>query len=237
MFTMCTHCRTVYQPTPSQLAQARGRLHCVVCARDFDALEHLSERSQSGQSVRPAHLPDSGAPVEQGDLFAVEQPSFTQARQRKPRRWPMWAANAALLFLLLIQMGLAERDRLVRLPAWRPAVEAVAGRLGLPIDQTTEVTSLRLLARDVRPHPSVPDALLVSASFRNDAASPQPWPLLELALSDIEGRPLALRRFRPAEYMGVPPQQSMLDPGQSVAATLELQDPGKEAIAFAFEFR
>jgi predicted Zn finger-like uncharacterized protein len=237
MYTQCTHCHTVYQPTPSQLAQARGRLHCVVCASDFDALEHLSERPRAGQAARPAHLPDSGAPVEQGDLFAVDHPSFAQSRPRGPRRWPMWAANTGLLLLLLTQMAMAERDSLVRLPTWRPAVEAVAGSLGLPVSKATDVASLRLLARDVRPHPSVPDALLVSASFRNDSEVPQAWPLLELALSDIEGRPLALRRFRPEEYMGVAPQQGALAPGQSVAATLELQDPGKEAIAFAFEFR
>jgi hypothetical protein len=237
MFTLCPRCRTAYQPTPSQLAQARGRLHCVVCAREFDALEYLSERQQGSQSARPAHLPDTGAPVEQGDLFAVDDPDFSRPQRSRPRQWPWWAGSCVLMLALLVQIGLAERQRLAQQPDLRPMLTSLSAMFGLPIEAVTETTRLRLLARDVRPHPSVPEALLVSASFRNDADFPQAWPLLELALSDINGKPLALRRFRPEEYMGVPPEQSVLAPGQSVAATLELEDPGKDAIAFAFEFR
>lgn len=237
MFTLCPRCRTAYQPTPSQLAQARGRLHCVVCASEFDALEFLSERPQGSQSVRPAQLPDTDARVEQGDLFAIDDPDFSRPKRTGPRQWPWWVVCCLLTLGLLLQIGLAERERLAQHAELRPALTSLSALLGLPIEASSDTGQLRLLARDVRPHPSVPEALLVSASFRNDAAVSQAWPLLELALSDIDGKPLALRRFRPEEYMGVPPEQSMLAPGQSVAATLELEDPGKDAIAFAFEFR
>jgi len=237
MFTQCPSCRTLYQPTPSQLAQARGRLFCVVCNRDFDGLEWLSERPGTDRPAHPALLDASGPASEQGDLFAVEQPAFAKPLPVGPRTWPWWTGSTVLLLALLAQIGLAERDRLAAHPGWRPTIAAVAGWLGLELDAPRAFDQLRLLARDVRPHPSVPDALLVSASFRNDAPVPQAFPLIELALSDIDGNPLALRRFRAEEYMGLPPQNLLLDPGQSVSATLELQDPGKEAIAFAFEFR
>lgn len=237
MYTQCPFCHSAYAPTPSQLAQARGRLHCVVCAREFDALERLSDTPIAGQRARPAHVPDSGSPAEQGDLFASEAPQFVRPRVRPPTRWHWWAGSATLLLALLVQIGLAERQRLAERPGWRPTVERFAAALGLPLPALRDTARLRLLARDVRPHPSVPDALLVSASFRNEAAVPQAWPMLELALSDIDGRPIALRRFRVEEYLGVPPQQDTLDPGQAVSATLELQDPGRDAIAFAFEFR
>lgn len=237
MYTQCPFCQSAYAPTPSQLAQARGRLHCVVCAREFDALERLSDAPIAGQRARPAHLPDNGAPAEQGDLFASEVPQFVRLRVRPPTRWHWWAGSAALLLTLLMQLGLAERQRLAERPGWRTGVERFADAFGLPLPALHDPARLRLLARDVRPHPSVPDALLVSASFRNEAEVAQAWPVLELALSDIEGNPLALRRFRVDEYLGVPPQQGTLDPGQAVSATLELQDPGRDAIAFAFEFR
>lgn len=237
MFTLCPRCRTAYQPTPSQLAQARGRLHCVVCASEFDALQYLSERPQGAASARPAHLPDTGAPIEQGDLFAVDDPDFARPQRSGPRQWPYWAGCGLLALGLLLQIGLAERERLAQRPELRATITSLAAVFGMPVEAVSETSQLRLLARDVRPHPSVPEALLVSASFRNDADFPQAWPLLELALADINGKPLALRRFRPEEYMGMPPEQALLAPGQSVAAALELEDPGKDAIAFAFEFR
>lgn len=237
MYTQCPFCHTAYEPTPSQLAQARGRLLCVVCAREFDGLDRLSERAPAGAAPRPARLPESAAPAEQGDLFGLPEPTFAQALAKPPRRWPWWLGSAALAVCLLLQIGLAERERLAAQPAWRPLVERLSAAAGLPLAPLREPASLRLLARDVRPHPSVPDALLVSASFRNEAARPQAWPLLELALADIDGRPLALRRFRAEEYLGTPPEQASLAPGQAVAANLELVDPGKDAIAFSFEFR
>ena len=78
--------------------------------------------------------------------------------------------------------------------------------------------------------------LLVTLSFRNDARWAQPWPLMEIALHDLDGQALGLRRFAPAEYLGSPPAQALVAPGQSASATLEILDPGKRAVAFTFDF-
>src|SRR5690606_8529135 len=84
---------------------------------------------------------------------------------------------------------------------------------------------------------SLPNALLVTATIQNDAPWPQAWPLLELTLSDLDGNPVALRRFTAAEYLGGPPEAPTLAPGQSALARLEIADPGNRAVAFNFEFR
>jgi hypothetical protein len=109
--------------------------------------------------------------------------------------------------------------------------------VGCDLPAWRDPASLRLTARDVRPHPSVSDALMINASFRNDAPWPQAWPVLQIAMSDLDGKPLAMRRFRVEEYLGAAPSESTLASGQSVSATIEVQDPGKQAVAFAFEFR
>ena len=101
----------------------------------------------------------------------------------------------------------------------------------------TAPQGIEVTARDVRPHPSVPGALLVQLSFRNGAEFDQVWPQLELAMLDLSGKPLALRRFSAAEYLGGEPSSSVLRAGQSAEVTLEIADPGKEAIAYAFDFR
>lgn len=248
MHTQCPHCLCVYEPTPFLLARGRGRLQCGGCGREFDALERLSaEPILASASAVPASdkvprvIPER-AP-EQGSLFEpmrAEHPTFAARRQAGPRRRsdaPWWLGSVACALLLGAQIVLAQRAELARDPDWRAALLRVCATLGCELPAWRDHASLRLMARDVRPHPSVPDAMLISASFRNEAPWPQAWPELQIALSDLDGHVVALRRFRADEYLGSMPREATLAPGQPVSATLEVQDPGKQAVAFAFEFR
>ena len=60
--------------------------------------------------------------------------------------------------------------------------------------------------------------------------------VLQVALHDLDGQALGVRRFEPTEYLGSPPASALIEPGQSVIATLEILDPGKRAVAFNFDF-
>jgi predicted Zn finger-like uncharacterized protein len=247
MYTQCPHCLSVYQPTPLVLARSRGRLRCGVCENDFDALERLSE--QPIHAAAPPVTPSSTVlrldpehPPEQGHLFEParpESPTFvaretTRTAARSNGAW--WAGSIALALLLGAQIVLAQRAELARDPQWRSWLQLACTHLRCSLPAWRDISALRLAARDVRPHPSVPDALMISATFRNDAPWPQAWPVLQISLSDLDGKPVALRRFEPAEYLGSAPREATLAPGQSASATLEVQDPGKQAVAFAFEF-
>lgn len=160
----------------------------------------------------------------------------TRPAPKPPRPWGWWLALAALAIALPLQLMLADRARLAADPGWRPRLEWLCGWLGCDLPPWREPQAFRVTSRDVRPHPTAPGTLLVTTSFRNDARWPQPWPHMEVALHDIEGRALGLRRFAPEEYLGAPPASPMLMPGQSVVATLEILDPGKRAVAFTFDF-
>jgi hypothetical protein len=248
MFTQCPFCLTVYSPSAYQLARGRGKLQCGGCEREFDALERLGDQpihaaadpvpaSPTLPRVQPEHAP------EQGSLFAAPRadlPTFAARRIAVPLRrldgaW--WVGSVALAALLGAQIVLSERATLSRDPGWRPWLQLACARLGCDLPAWRDVATLRLTARDVRPHASVADAMTISASFRNDAPFPQGWPVLQITMSNLDGKPIALRRFTVDEYLGAAPREDTLAPGQSASATLEVQDPGKEAVAFAFEFR
>lgn len=248
MYTQCPHCLTVYEPSPYLLARGRGKLQCGVCDREFDALERLSDQpihaaatpvavSSTLPRVEPEHAP------EQGKLFEAPRPeSPTFAARRAPpvthrRSGAWWLGSLALALLLSAQIVLAQRTELARDPAWRPWLLRACATLGCALPAWSDPGTLRLTARDVRPHPSVPGALVISASFRNDAPWPQAWPVLQISLSDLEGHALATRRFEADEYLGAAPRDDTLASGQSASATLEVEDPGKQAVAFAFDFR
>jgi len=100
-----------------------------------------------------------------------------------------------------------------------------------------EPAKLELLSRDIRPHPSVANALIISATLRNDAAFAQAFPAVEISLSDLDENRIAMRRFVPQEYLGDARSIAAgLAPGATAALVFEVADPGKNAVAFEFKF-
>ena len=95
----------------------------------------------------------------------------------------------------------------------------------------------QLLNRDVRRHPKVRDALLVNATMVNRAGFTQSYPVLSIRFSDLSGKPVAERRFLPAEYLGESLNLSEgMVPASPVNVVLEIEDPGEEAVSFQFDF-
>ncbi len=247
MFTQCRYCETVYPLPPRLLAEGRGRILCGNCEREFNALERLREHDDYAQHphVADAVAPriESEAEPEQGDLFRSvglpqpRAPGFAGSPQRAPQRLA-WAASTLLLALLLAaQICIAQRAELAADVRFRPWLETACHTLGCTLPPWRDPQRLQLLAREIGPHPSMPDALLVTGTVRNPGPWRQAWPQIELALSDLDGRALALRRFAPSEYLGGAPDVDALQAEETVMVRLELQDPGKSAVAFAFEFR
>jgi hypothetical protein len=168
------------------------------------------------------------------------EPRFSRHQSNRLREFARglirWGVAALLLLVLVVQILVADRSRLAADPDWRPRLDTLCGWLRCELPPWHEPKAFRLTSREVRPHPSVPGVLIMSASFRNDAAFAQAWPQLQLSLTDIDGQSLGLRRFAPAEYLGNAPATERIAPGQSANITLEILDPGKRALAFAIEF-
>lgn len=166
-------------------------------------------------------------------------PDFTQPAPTAPRKpWRLlgWLAVPLLLLALVLQILLADRARLAADPAWRPRILALCAVFGCQVPAWREPQAFHVTARDLRPHPSAPGVLLVTATFRNDAAFAQAWPRLQLSLANLDGDALGRRRFEPREYLGSEPASRWIAPGQSASVTLEVLDPGKRAVTFEFEF-
>lgn len=151
--------------------------------------------------------------------------------------WWLWATVPVLTLSLLLQIAVADRARFAADPAWRPHIVTLCGWFRCSVPDWHEPSAFHITSREVRPHPSAPGVLLVTATFRNDAAFAQAWPRLQLSLANLDGDSLGLRRFSPREYLGSEPGTAQIGPGQSATITLEIVDPGKRAVTFDFDFR
>ncbi|MEO5596770.1 MAG: DUF3426 domain-containing protein [Lysobacteraceae bacterium] len=185
-------------------------------------------------------------PIDQGELFGVPLrsrstplPGFARQRVRlpRPRQLKWWLVGIALLIALLALIPIADRAQLATNPRWRPSLQSLCDTVHCSLPPWRELPAFEVTSRDVRPHPSVANALLITASFRNNARFAQDWPLLELRMSDLNGRDIGMRRFRVHEYLGAAPPTPLIASGQRADAVLEVVDPGHDAVAFAFDFR
>lgn len=168
-------------------------------------------------------------------------PSFAKPRTAntaaaRTAHWP-WPLAASLVVMLLLQLLVADRASLAAQPRWRAVIAGVCNVLRCDIPPWRETGAFTMVARDVRAHPGVTDALRIRAAFRNDARWPQPWPQLVVTLSDASGRVTGSRTFVSDEYLGDAPTQKLIATGQTAAVALEIMEPAPDTVSFSFDFR
>ena len=156
-------------------------------------------------------------------------------RSRVPMLWGLGVS--ALLAALVVQAGYFKREALSHYPEARPLLESLCGVAGCELPPRRAPAEIRVEHREVRVHPSVPQALLISLRIVNLAPFDQPYPVLELMLLNTDGKVVARRRFRPAEYLPAEPEYPQLMPtGVPIHLRMELVDPGEETTGFEFRF-
>ncbi|HEB67409.1 MAG TPA: DUF3426 domain-containing protein [Gammaproteobacteria bacterium] len=145
----------------------------------------------------------------------------------------------ALTATLGIQLAIFRSTEIANaLPSLRPLLELVCQRVECRYNGPIDVDRIQLVSRDIRDHPARPDALLIKATLVNKAPFAQPFPDMEITLSDLTGAVVARRRFHPREYLGSYWHPFLLmRPDQPVQVTLEVLNPGQDAVNFEFAFR
>ena len=145
-----------------------------------------------------------------------------------------------LISTLLAQLAFYSRSSLIqRYPALTPFAQQLCARVGCEIELPRDVSRVVVVSRDVRSHPTVSGALLITATINNEAAFVQPCPDVELSLFDLTGTLVAQRRFAPKEYLDDAPQPgavAVMQPDKPVRLRLEVRDPGQHAINYEFTF-
>lgn len=261
MYAQCPDCLTVFSLNTETLAQARGEVVCGHCGTPFDALFSLSEQlppepfhrlPSRSESLPPrldlaVYRPPADSPAVAEQVVAegpvedfsnlVVAPRFARKKESRGRRWPWITACILLMLALGAQVAWAKRELLISDGTVGPLLRDACTNLGCRLPLVQDTAKLSLLARDVQAHPSVPGALMITASLRNDADFAQPYPVVSVTLSDANGKRLAMRRLRPGEYLGdANVMQRGLAPGATAALMLEVEDPEGKAVAFEFGF-
>ncbi|MFD0740064.1 DUF3426 domain-containing protein [Lysobacter koreensis] len=195
--------------------------------------------AQPGEPALAAPTP-TPAPVAPPRRAARRAPSFVRHATptvAAPRRWQKPLAIAVLALVLVLQLLLAQRQELAATARWRPLVAGLCAVLQCELPPWREPAAFTMLSRNVQPEPGAAGVLRASASFRNDARWPQPWPTLLLGLSDIDGQQVGARAFSPREYSGADADPPLLAPGEAATVQFDVLEPAPRIVAFTFDFQ
>lgn len=194
-------------------------------ARELAALEE--------QDVRAApRLEALSLPIE---AQRVEAALDAQERVRAARRRRAPWALAALLLLLVLAAEVVwlRFDAFAQAPTTRPLAQRICDELDCTLPMRRAPYAIRSQRLLVRSHPSRDDGLRVDAVIVNRAEFPQPFPVLELRFSDIDGDLVAARYFEPSTYLaGELAGRREMPVGAPVQLSLELVDPGARAVNY-----
>lgn len=168
-----------------------------------------------------------------------EEDSLGEVSLQKPAMNTLgWSiAIVAMIALLAFQYIYAARNQLSEHDGLRAPLKTMCSVLGCSIPLKKSVDQIQLLHKSVQGHTNAKNALVVSASYINNAPFIQSYPILELVLSDIEQQVVVNRQFYPYEYLV---NKEVIDAGispkVSTQVLLEIVDPGKDAVNFEFNF-
>lgn len=153
------------------------------------------------------------------------------AQSRAHGAWTL--AGIAALGVLLGQLAHHFRSTLVTLPLIGEPLGAIYSRVGAPVQTDAdpgdyEIVNWMATARADR---QTEATLLISAGIHNRSNEPRPLPLLFLKLTDRFDNPIGTRYFEPTEYLDAG-SGTLIAPGATADARLELLDPGPQAFGF-----
>jgi predicted Zn finger-like uncharacterized protein len=157
---------------------------------------------------------------------------------RRKRRW--WMPVAVLLGMIGLtgQVFYWQFDVWAKNPDIRPVYEWICPRLNCQLPVMRSLDEIRSKNLVVRANPDVPGELMVDALIVNQARFAQPFPVIELRFSSMDGRPIAARRFKPEEYLaGELKGATMFAPMTPVHIALSIEDPGTDAVSYYIQFR
>jgi hypothetical protein len=204
----------------SQPSQTRKKIYLSQAKKESE------QKQQQNKATVKALISSSG------DSFQAKAPKRHKSHSSKF----ILIAVASLALLLLIQLLYNQKDWLADQPLTAGMTRAFCKVVGCNVNIRRDLTKLEMLNRNVYSHPNELDVLMITASIENRANFEQPYPLLEISFLSSSGDIVALRRFKPDEYLINTSPQAMMVPDKPVDLRIKITDPGKDAIRFQFRF-
>lgn len=195
----------------------------------------MSDETQDEYAEREPE-PDFSQPL----IHAIEpEPvefSYARSYTLLESNW-LWAPLTLVAAITLIGLlAWVNFDHYSRISPYRSYYSNACSVIGCELPALVSRKDIRAVNLVVRSHPTVAGAFIVDAVLQNTAEFDQPFPSLDLVFTDVGNKPVAARRFHPAEYLaGEMAGKTQMPSQKSVHIVLEIVDPGPDAVGYRIE--
>ena len=157
----------------------------------------------------------------------------------KDRRHPVvtiaWFLTMSGFFVLLaIQFKVFFVPHYSQDDNYRPYLNAFCKVVGCQLPLRRDAYKFTLLLTNIELHPSQPGAVRVTVKMVNDATYAQPYPNLQLTLTDRVGRIVGRRTYGPGLYLSEA-TGNHIGQGELVSTHLDLARPHEKAVGFVVD--
>lgn len=260
--TECPNCHTVFRIRDAQLQKAEGTVRCSQCSEIFNARAfltaetlHAEPDSNQSDTAEPKLTSDSFAQaleeienetnadeiLKSNDIPSALRNDLLEQQTPGKNSHPIFWGFCTLILVsaLFLQYTYFYREKLAQNLHYRPWLVTMCKIIQCDVPYKRDITQIHLLTRDVLIAPAdTKDALIIQLSFVNKASYIQPFPVLQVYLSDAYGKTTAMRRIRPNEYLdpSINVRKQGLNPDVPISLTLEMVKPEIEAASFQIDF-
>lgn len=209
-------------PEEESKEEIRARLLSSELQDSDEGMEALSEENLAAISAV-----DTSLELEQG-----------KPAQSSKRLLALTVASLILIVLLAGQFYWQRMSILSLDPKLRPWYEMACGIFNCQLSPLQDLTRIKTENLNIRSHPEYENSLVLTAVFSNTAEFQQPFPIIAISFSDLNNQPIASRDFLPSEYLA-PALRSIknMPVGSPVQITIELSDPGANAVNYNLNFK
>lgn len=166
----------------------------------------VSEASDTETDVETDSLDNAPTPKDEAVTSSLPEDYLLDPLLHEPAApvpsWPWVLGSIVATIGLLLQTVYYYRVELgVLRPDIRPALQTMCKPLHCDVPRPRSIDTLGIDASDLHPDPQQPGHLTLTATLRSKAPYAQEWPLLELTLTDVADRKLAVKHFAASDYL------------------------------------
>lgn len=231
-YALCPACLTQLQITTEQLEFKNGLIRCSHCHGVFNANEHTLTNSAPEQITNRQTIQADDTQHDSIPSAAIWETPIKPIRHALP----FGALSFFLCLLLLSQFAYYQSEFFTQNINLQPTLKRLNKAFDLHIPSYRNLDEIRIIDRQLSPHP-VNNALLnLELTIKNTALTEQHYPSIDIVLTSSLGEAVAHGTFNKRDYLDNNETSDFFAPQELKYINLAFKKPRQSAAGFEISF-